>query len=199
MRHQGVLKSWQPDKGFGFIASAQKHATVFVHIRDIENRPKNLRVGVELTYQLGKDQKGRDCAIAVKLAHPVEGGKQFNFRASVVLLFAGALAVLLILGLCTPYLLVWYVLIGLMTYWQFCQDKRAAQNDRWRTPENTLQFMSLIGGWPGALLAQQRIRHKSRKLSFNVMLWLGIMAHLAGLVWLLMPSGQHWLRQFTGL
>ena len=47
-------------------------------------------------------------------------------------------------------------------------DKSAARYGRWRTPESTLHLLAVIGGWPGALIAQKIFHHKSRKPSFQV-------------------------------
>jgi uncharacterized membrane protein YsdA (DUF1294 family) len=54
-------------------------------------------------------------------------------------------------------------LVAFLLYWS---DKRKARADAWRTPENVLHAVELAGGWPGALLAQQVFRHKTRKVSF---------------------------------
>ena len=54
-----------------------------------------------------------------------------------------------------------------------------------RVSENQLHLLSLLGGWPGAWLAQQVLRHKTSKLSFRAMYWFTIAAHFAALVlWL---------------
>lgn len=59
-------------------------------------------------------------------------------------------------------------------YWY---DKRQAKTGQWRTPENVLHGVELLGGWPGALLAQQVFRHKTRKVSFQVVFWLIVAVH----------------------
>jgi len=64
--------------------------------------------------------------------------------------------------------------VAFVLYWR---DKRKAQTARWRTPENVLHALELAGGWPGALLAQQLFRHKTRKVSFQVVFWLIVLAH----------------------
>jgi uncharacterized membrane protein YsdA (DUF1294 family) len=46
-------------------------------------------------------------------------------------------------------------------------DKSAAQRGQRRTPESTLHVLALMGGWPGALIAQRVFHHKSRKPSFQ--------------------------------
>jgi uncharacterized membrane protein YsdA (DUF1294 family) len=64
--------------------------------------------------------------------------------------------------------------IAVLLYWR---DKRQARADGWRTPEKVLHAVELLGGWPGALLAQQLFRHKTRKLSFQLVFWLIVLLH----------------------
>ncbi|MCY1539162.1 hypothetical protein D9M68_747340 [compost metagenome] len=63
-----------------------------------------------------------------------------------------------------------------MQYWQ---DKANALHGRWRTPENALHLVELLGGWPGALLAQQSFRHKTRKVSYQLVFWAIVATHQA--------------------
>ncbi|VVP27421.1 hypothetical protein PS874_04036 [Pseudomonas fluorescens] len=64
--------------------------------------------------------------------------------------------------------------LAFLLYWS---DKRKARLDRWRIPENVLHAVELAGGWPGALLAQQVFRHKTRKLSFQLLFWMIVLLH----------------------
>jgi uncharacterized membrane protein YsdA (DUF1294 family) len=64
--------------------------------------------------------------------------------------------------------------VAFLLYWS---DKRKARADAWRTPENILHAVELAGGWPGALLAQQVFRHKTRKVSFQVVFWFIVVLH----------------------
>ena len=75
-----------------------------------------------------------------------------------------------------------YLLTSLLSVLLFWIDKRNARQDRRRIPENTLHAVELLGGWPGALIAQQLFRHKTRKASYLLVLWLIIGLHQ--LVWL---------------
>ncbi|UJJ33236.1 DUF1294 domain-containing protein [Halopseudomonas maritima] len=81
-----------------------------------------------------------------------------------------------------PWPLLAYLLVSIVSFIQYAMDKRSAETGRWRTPENTLHITELLGGWPGALVAQQVFRHKTRKLSFQVVFWLIVGLHQ--LVWL---------------
>lgn len=67
-------------------------------------------------------------------------------------------------------------------------DKRAAGRERPRWSEASLHLLELLGGWPGALLAQRLARHKTRKLSYRLVLWAIALVHLAGWAfWLSIP------------
>lgn len=102
------------------------------------------------------------------------------------------LKLLLFIGLCAlplygatqlwlSHWLVWplaaYGLFSLASFVQYWHDKGRARQGGWRTPESTLQVTALLGGWPGALLAQQVFRHKTRKLAFQLPFWLLVLAH----------------------
>jgi len=63
-------------------------------------------------------------------------------------------------------------------------DKRAARSGKTRTRERTLHLANLLGGWPGGLLAQDRLRHKTRKATFQLVFWATVALHCAALVWL---------------
>ena len=58
-------------------------------------------------------------------------------------------------------------------------DKSSAQRGARRTQETTLHMLSIVGGWPGALLAQQVLRHKLVKAEFRSFFW-GIVAFNVG-------------------
>ena len=71
-----------------------------------------------------------------------------------------------------------YVLaLGALTYWAYVIDKRRAVEREWRLPEAQLHLMELLGGWPGAFLAQRRLRHKCSKGSYQLVFWLIVLAY----------------------
>lgn len=77
----------------------------------------------------------------------------------------------------SPLVLAAYGVVSVVAFLLYWSDKRKARAERWRTPENVLHAMELAGGWPGALLAQQVFRHKTRKVSFQVVFWIIVLAH----------------------
>jgi len=92
------------------------------------------------------------------------------------------------------YVLLVYLLVSLLTYVVYAGDKSAAPRNAWRTPESTLHMLSLVGGWPGALIAQQTLRHKSRKVEFRIVFWLTVVLNVGFYVWLFTPTGAEMLR-----
>jgi uncharacterized membrane protein YsdA (DUF1294 family) len=87
-------------------------------------------------------------------------------------------------------LLGWMVggslLMSALAFIAYALDKSAAKNNRWRTPERTLHWLALLGGWPGALLAQRVLRHKSKKTAFLLVFWLTVLINCAALAWVWM-------------
>ncbi|NWE41259.1 DUF1294 domain-containing protein [Pseudomonas yamanorum] len=73
--------------------------------------------------------------------------------------------------------LVAYGVVSVVAFLLYWSDKRKAREDSWRTPENVLHAVELAGGWPGALIAQQVFRHKTRKVSYQVAFWLIVLLH----------------------
>lgn len=96
-----------------------------------------------------------------------------------------AMALLAALDL-LPWPLPWLALVAsFVTFLLYWRDKRAAVRGGWRTPESTLQLWALLGGWPGALWAQQRFRHKTSKREFRRVFWLMVALNVAAQAWLM--------------
>lgn len=63
-------------------------------------------------------------------------------------------------------------------------DKSAAQSERRRIPEKNLHLADLLGGWPGALIAQQQFHHKTVKQPFQAVFLLTIVLNLVTCIWI---------------
>lgn len=86
-------------------------------------------------------------------------------------------------------IVVWTGLASLIAGLMYLWDKRAAVGGRRRIPEAMLLIVSASGGWPGALLVGQRIRHKTQKLSYRVALGLCVLVNIAAVLGLLTVYG----------
>lgn len=74
-----------------------------------------------------------------------------------------------------------YAAMSTVTFLVYVFDKRAAQLTRPRTSESILHTLELLGGWPGAFLAQRLIRHKNSKVNYQIVFWLIVAVHVS--VW----------------
>lgn len=72
--------------------------------------------------------------------------------------------------------------VSLITY---ALDKHAARRERRRVPESSLHIIAVLGGWPGAWIAQQLLRHKTRKQPFRRWFWVTVLLHSAVMLALL--------------
>ena len=99
-------------------------------------------------------------------------------------------------------LLAWYLVIGVVTFFVYAKDKRAAIHGNWRVPEKTLHIFSVAGGWLGALIAQDKLRHKTQKQPFRAIYWSTVVINVAAFAWTLTPNGQamfgRWLGELVG-
>ncbi|WP_038167611.1 DUF1294 domain-containing protein [Verrucomicrobium sp. BvORR106] len=79
----------------------------------------------------------------------------------------------LVLATPRPWVAVSYFLtMSVASYGLYAYDKQRAQTGKWRIPESRLHLFSLLGGWPGAYLAQRRFRHKTAKTLFQAVFWI---------------------------
>jgi uncharacterized membrane protein YsdA (DUF1294 family) len=85
-----------------------------------------------------------------------------------------------------------YLSASLLTIYFYRQDKQAAKQGKWRTPELRLHQLEFLGGWLGAFIAQQIFRHKTSKQSFQLTFNLIVILHLATLANLFLFQGQYW-------
>lgn len=88
-----------------------------------------------------------------------------------------------------PIIFAIYIGLSIITYIIYAMDKSAANKGTWRTQESTLHLLALAGGWPGALVAQQKLRHKSKKESFRFVFWVTVLLNFGVFVWLFSSAG----------
>ncbi|MBS1129968.1 MAG: Cold-shock protein DNA-binding:Protein of unknown function [Proteobacteria bacterium] len=200
MRLQGRITSWKDDQGYGFITPNGGGEPVFLHIKAFTRRQPR-PVGEEIvTYELQQDKRGRWRAESVEFVRGT-GRKRVvaergpsRWPLALVGLFFAFLGASTLTGKMHPLLFAFYAGISISTFIAYLLDKSAARNGNWRTQERTLHLLALVGGWPGALLAQNRLRHKTAKDSFLMIFWTTVLLNCGALGWLLTPAGGHALR-----
>ncbi len=76
-----------------------------------------------------------------------------------------------------------YAGLSFFTLALYAWDKRAAKTGGRRVSERTLHGLTLAGGFPGALVGQWLLRHKTRRVSFVLGAWLALFLHAATWGW----------------
>lgn len=191
-RQTGVLADWNDERGFGFIQTGA--GRIFAHISDFDPTGGRPQVGDFVAYEVGQAPDGRSRAVLATrvFARPTitrsargraaKGGRgRVEWVAFVpVAAFGSYLALAIAQHGVSPWFALFYLVMSLLTFIDYAADKRAAVAGAWRTRERSLQVAALLGGWPGGVLAQQFVRHKNRKPSFQIIFWLAAMANVAG-------------------
>ncbi|WP_224760464.1 cold shock and DUF1294 domain-containing protein [Salinibacterium sp. ZJ450] len=80
-----------------------------------------------------------------------------------------------------------YLIASVLSVVVYAADKSAATAGNWRISESTLLSIGLLGGWPGAIIAQQLLRHKTKKASFRLAFWGTVMLNVVAFVLLASP------------
>lgn len=217
MKYQGTLTNWDDNRGFGFVEPKSGGQRVFVHIKSFSFYSRRPQSGDLINYATKKDSKGKLQATEVSLVNdrpPANKAKSKpkpqrtsaarsaspseSQRFPLILTFSVVLGGLILLGQLPIEVLYLYLLASIVAYVMYAADKSAAQRNRWRTPESHLHLIALVGGWPGAYLAQQRLRHKSAKQEFKTVFWFTVVLNLAGLGYLLTTAGHALLARLLG-
>lgn len=139
MERLGKVAEWNGERGFGFIDPRDEgQPRVFFHIRDYRQDGRRPEAGEWVKFTAQRQADGRWRATVVRRAAATRA------------------AAMLLLGLCC-------------VAWIACVlDKHAATTGRRRIPESSLHLLELLGGWPGAFIAQRVTRHKTSKRAYRI-------------------------------
>lgn len=193
MRYQGRITGWKDDQGFGFVTPNGGGEKVFVHIKAFSSRSRRPAEGDLITYERTLDANRRVRAHNVRFA-----GERATSTASFgpgsagivfAALFCSFLLVAALMGRLPFAVPGAYLAASMVAFCAYAIDKSAAKNNRWRTKESTLHLFGLIGGWPGALLAQKTLRHKSKKEGFQTVFRATVILNCCALGWLFTKDG----------
>ncbi len=204
----GQLIRWKDDRGFGFIQPVGGSQNVFLHISEIKASTRRPQVGDTIYYYvvnkdgkvcasnafiLGASNKANSLAQSQKALSSSASSSSFPIMGMLLISilplagsihFALRIAPLMPLFNLLPFIL--YAGTSWITFILYADDKYRAEHGKWRTSEATLHLFELMGGWLGGFIAQQKLRHKTRKSSYQVAFWLIVTIHQIGwLTWFL--------------
>ena len=198
MQRLGKVDEWNDERGYGFIAPldlSESGGKVFFHIRDYQQQGRRPEPGelVKFTGQRQGDGKWRATQV-MRAAQPSGKTKAAQrkptkpdnpyttrhdlMRLTLVLGYAALLAWAIARDLLPFEFTFLPVLMSIITFMAYAADKHSAQRGHWRIPEGNLHLMEFLFGWPGALLAQRVLHHKTRKASYRAGFWTMVMLNL---------------------
>ena len=202
----GQLIKWKDDRGFGFIQPVDGSQDVFLHISEVKDSTRRPQVGDTIYYYVvNKNDKvcasnafilgARNKSIAQHKKVLSSSASSSSFPVIRMLLisvlplagsihFAWRIATILPPLNLLPF--IFYAGLSRITFILYADDKYRAEHGKWRTSEAVLHSFELMGGWLGGFIAQQKLRHKSRKNSYQVVFWTIVIIHQIGwLTWFL--------------
>lgn len=169
---------WNLDRGFGFLSDDEGNERTFLHIKELVGGARPPMVGDRIAYSLGADPQGRPQAVK---ATNLRRGVSLTWRNWLLLAFLLILPVMGMLRIEQPigsyWLMALMVAASVTSYLLSSQDKRLAETGGWRISEMRLHVLELIGGWPGAFIAQKRFRHKCNKGAYQFVFWIIVIGH----------------------
>jgi len=196
MKFQGKVLNWNDEKAFGFVEPNGGGKRAFVHIKAFKPRSRRPVNGEVIVYELVQDNNNRYKAENIQFARDArklkkrsQAKKSSRFGGTFIALFCAVLLTSTYIGKLPLIITSIYIVMSVITFATYAIDKSAAQNDRWRTKESTLHILSLVGGWPGAFVAQKKLRHKSNKKEFKRVYWVTIILNLSVFFWIHTEKG----------
>ena len=203
MRYKGKLIKWNVEKAFGFIQPNRGGVDVFIHRTALSNRNRTPQMNDIITFSITQDKEGRYCATdATFLGEKCDikkPKKSSQFPMYLPFLFLAMITAAHFFGPFPQKLLFGYFCFSGITFLAYAFDKSKAQRGAWRIKESTLHFFSVIGGWPGAAIAQQLLRHKSQKRKFRIVFGFTVIVNVGGLIWLFSSSATEYLKILSSL
>lgn len=191
MQTHGTIKHWNDKKGFGFVTPVDGRQDVFFHRNALLNRSRTPEIGDSITFELLSTVGGKPRAENVLFQGQIDPRNKAVIIDLCYILFAilffVAIVWLVVRHVFPLPVIVIYAFFSFLAFIIYKFDKGAAEYNQWRISEKTLHLLSLLGGWPGALLAQRFFHHKSKKVSFQAVFWITVSLNTIALLLFIKP------------
>ncbi|PKP83441.1 MAG: DUF1294 domain-containing protein [Alphaproteobacteria bacterium HGW-Alphaproteobacteria-18] len=188
-RQEGHLSGWNEARGFGFLKPVGGGPDAFAHIRAFAKEERHIEEGHLYSYETETDQAGRLRASDIRPIRPppVKPSllSKIISRTPRIMVIPAFLFIAIAVSMTTQVSPSWFAVYGLASlacFIGYALDKRAAEHKQWRVSETILLMVGLVGGWPGAILAQELFRHKTTKPAFRTLFWMSVAINMAAFV-----------------
>ncbi|ADT88365.1 MULTISPECIES: DUF1294 domain-containing protein [Vibrio] len=189
MAISGKISEWNDAKGYGFITVDNYRGKIFFHISDVQGHGRRPKINEAVHFKLAKESNGSLRAI------DIERPMVYGLSLALSVWFITVLFASIYLVNYPPIIVLFYILISAITYVVYAFDKSAMLNNEWRISEWLLHALSLLGGWPGALMAQAFLRFKTLEQPFRMIFWLTALANFSVFLYTLTGHGADTLAQ----
>ena len=185
--YQGRIINWNDEKGYGFIQLMPGHENLFFHISTFAYHHRRPAADTAVTVLAVPRQKGgwqasrvllreHEQAIMEEGIYDIAENSQPKKLEGYLYAFLDVLYFLGLTLISIP-LAISSAIISVLTVALYRYDKRAAEQGTQRIPNSALHLASLLGGWPGALIARPLLRHKLNQKRFRCFFWASIVAN----------------------
>ncbi len=188
---KGKITEWYVDKGYGYIIPDTGALRIKFLLSDVRNSVNIGEIKQPVRFVITQDENGN------RRATRVEGTRPFPWMTLIVVWFTATLCGCVYFWqypLIVPYYYLAASSVLLVVYWF---DKRSEKRNKPVTGESALLFLSLLGGWPGAVVGQYVLNLNPKSIVFQLLFFWLMVLHIVTVGWTLTPEGtvmlQRWL------
>ncbi|MDT8868033.1 DUF1294 domain-containing protein [Vibrio fluvialis] len=184
MAVKGRITEWYADKGYGYVTPEADALRIKFYQQDVSNSVDlKSHSGQEVRFRIVQDEEGK------RRATHLDGVRAFPWSSLTAMWFFAALVGCVLYWNYPPVVGYYYLLASILVWVIYALDKRAEKRSKPRTGASAVLFLSLLGGWPGALLGQYHLNLSHRSLLFQLFMLCIVLGHIVWLIWTLTPTG----------
>ena len=198
MRQVGRLTHWKDDQGYGYISPDDGSGLIFVNLQSFTNSQQRPHRNDIVRYTAVSYGNDRARAEDVEFVRATTENSDSSIKGPGILAFA-VFFILLVAervweGKLPVSVFGLYMFASAIAFVIYRHEKAMATSHPWKISDSALHLCSLVGGWPGAALADKMVHHEPQKMSFRVIYWSTVVLNSFVFFWLLSTSGSAQLR-----
>lgn len=184
----GEIVYWNDEKGFGFIHVSGEKRDIFFHASSFAYHHRRPEKGLLVSFILETSNKRKPSAVRTVLqghegalfsdqAHDQHALSQPHIFEAIICALMSCFFFVVIAIYSLPLTISSFI-ISCITFTLYSIDKRASLNHTRRVPEAVLYLSTLLGGWPGGIIARPLLRHKTTKKRFISFFWMSAVINI---------------------